>query len=51
MTELLVPLDRGDPVEAGVKPVGVVPVDPSEDRSAGVGSDGVYPALDALPLE
>jgi hypothetical protein len=48
---VLFPLDGWDPVEAGVQPGRVVPVDPAEDRSAGFGPGGERAAVDAFAFE
>ena len=51
MTVLLFPLERGDPVEGGVKPRRVVPVDPPEDRPPRVRAGREDAALEALTKE
>ena len=51
MTVLLFPFARGEVAEGGVDAVGVVPVDPSEDRSAGFGSGREDASLEAFAFE
>ncbi|MGC8627335.1 MAG: hypothetical protein ACP5VR_07230, partial [Acidimicrobiales bacterium] len=51
MAVLLFPLDRGDPVEAGAKPGGVVPVGPPEDDPAGLGPGGGRSPLHAFSFQ